>query len=132
MEMVWSLDVWSWKILLKCEGRIFILEGLLTVVVACISFFVLYDFPETASFLSEEERAWVVHRLKYQGSRDSGKLVAESNHFEWRHVKQAFSDPQILIALFSKYLWEEQSEWLGRTKLNFVAVYWGIVCPLYG
>ena len=82
--------------------RIFILEGLLTVIVACISFFVLYDFPETATFLTEDERAWVVYRLKYQGSKGSGKLIAESDHFQWRHVKQAFTDLQILVALFSK------------------------------
>ena len=85
-------------------ARIFILEGLLTVVVAGISFFILYDFPETATFLTEEERAWVVHRLRYQGSKDSGRLIAESDHFEWRHVKQAFTDPQIVIALFSMSL----------------------------
>src|ERR1700753_714441 len=47
---------------------IFILEGLLTVVVAIAALFLLYDFPETASFLTPEERAWAAHRLKYQGS----------------------------------------------------------------
>src|SRR5277367_4827145 len=35
----------------------FILEGILTVLVAFASFFLLYDFPDTASFLTLEERA---------------------------------------------------------------------------
>lgn len=70
---------WQW---------IFILEGILTVVVAFAAFFLLYDFPDTAGFLTVEERAWVVHRLKYQGGEKSGRLVAESDHFEWKYVVQ--------------------------------------------
>ncbi|OAL35200.1 hypothetical protein AYO20_05454 [Fonsecaea nubica] len=65
---------------------IFILEGIATVVVAVAAFFLLHDFPDTASFLTTEERAWVVHRLKYQGSKKSGRMVAESEHFEWKYV----------------------------------------------
>lgn len=68
-------------------------------VVAIISFFLLYDFPETAEFLTEEERAFVVFRLKY-GQRNSGKQIAEVNHFEWKYVKQAFMDWQIYVHLF--------------------------------
>jgi len=70
---------------------IFILEGLLTVAVAFAAFFLLYDFPDTASFLSPEEKAWVVHRLKYQGSKKSGRVVAESDHFEWKFVRKGES-----------------------------------------
>jgi hypothetical protein len=51
----------------------FILEGIATVLIAFSAFFVLHDFPDTASFLTVEERAWVVHRLKYQGSKGSGQ-----------------------------------------------------------
>jgi hypothetical protein len=65
-----------------------------------MAFFVLHDFPDTASFLTIEERAWVVHRLKYQGSKNSGQMVAESEKFEWRHVKEAFTDWQILVGLW--------------------------------
>ena len=45
-------------------------------VVAVAAFFLLYDFPETATFLTEEERAFVVFRLKYQGQETSKKLVS--------------------------------------------------------
>lgn len=89
----------------------FILEGIATVAVAIAAYWLLYDFPETAKFLTPEERAWVVHRLKYQGSKGSGHMVAESEHFEWKYVKEAFTDWQIYVGLW---------------------MYWGIVCPLYG
>ena len=80
------------------------------VVVAVIAFFIMYDFPDTAGFLSIEERAWCAHRLKYQGSKGSGRMIAESDHFEWRFVKEALTDWQLYLCLL---------------------MYWGIVCPLY-
>jgi len=67
--------------------------------VAIAAFFLLYDFPDTASFLTIEERAWVVHRLKYQGSAGSGRAVAESESFQWSHVRAAFTDWQIYVGL---------------------------------
>ncbi|KAL3418010.1 major facilitator superfamily transporter [Phlyctema vagabunda] len=102
MDGVGGLEGWRW---------IFILEGIVTVLVAVSAYFFIYDFPETASFLTDEERAWVVHRLKYQGSKGSGQMVAESERFDWKHVKAAFTDWQIYTGLL---------------------MYWGIVCPLYG
>ncbi|KAI4252812.1 MAG: hypothetical protein L6R42_007829 [Xanthoria sp. 1 TBL-2021] len=102
MDGVGGYEGWRW---------IFILEGILTVLVAIIAFFTIYDFPETAKFLTETERAWVVHRLRYQGSKDSGQMVAESEHFKWKYVRDAFTDWQIYLGLW---------------------MYWGIVCPLYG
>ncbi|GAW25158.1 putative major facilitator superfamily transporter [Rosellinia necatrix] len=101
-----GLEGWRW---------IFILEGLVTVVVAVAAFFLLHDFPETATFLTEEERAFVIFRLKYQGhveSEDEGNVrVAQSDEFRWEYVWAAFKDWQIWVNIF---------------------VYWGIVCPLYG
>ncbi|KAH8677255.1 major facilitator superfamily domain-containing protein [Ilyonectria robusta] len=106
MDGVGGLEGWRW---------IFILEGIVTVLVAILAFFVLYDFPETASFLTDDERAFVVFRLKYQGQahgpgRDQIQ-VAEADEFKWEYVWSAFKDWQIWVNIF---------------------VYWGIVCPLYG
>ncbi|KAK7953675.1 hypothetical protein PG988_014369 [Apiospora saccharicola] len=105
MDGVGGLEGWRW---------IFILEGMATVLVAVGAFFCLYDFPETATFLTEEERAFVVFRLKYGRQKDSDGeeeqrhvAVAESEEFQWRYVWDAFQDWQI---------------WL-----NII-----IVCPLYG
>jgi MFS family permease len=102
MDGVGGYEGWRW---------IFILEGLLTVAVAIAAFFMLHDFPETASFLTVEERAWAVHRLKYQGSAQSGRMIAESDKFEWKYVAMALTDWQLYVGLL---------------------MYWGIVCPLYG
>ncbi|GAA6027742.1 hypothetical protein JCM8097_008011 [Rhodosporidiobolus ruineniae] len=66
---------WSW---------IFIIEGLMTFVVGCIAPFMIEDFPEDAKFLTERERAFVVHRLR----EDTGA----AGEFRWRHVKAAFKD----------------------------------------
>jgi MFS family permease len=95
MDGVGGYAGWRW---------IFILEGLLTVIVGVASFWTLYDFPDTASFLTTEERAWVVHRLRYQGASAGAKKVAQANSFKWSYVRAAFVDPQIYVALISKCL----------------------------
>ncbi|KAI8996648.1 MFS general substrate transporter [Trametes punicea] len=74
---------WSW---------IFIIEGLTTVVVAIVAFLVLVDFPDTASFLTPEERAYVVHRKKYDNSS-----VGEEEHFEFKHLWETVLDWKVII-----------------------------------
>lgn len=98
MDGVGNLAGWRW---------IFILEGIVTVLVAFASLWLLHDFPETAKFLTEEERAFVVYRLKYQGQ--SGQRVAQADEFKWKYVGQAFADWQIWVNIF---------------------VYWGVRCLL--
>lgn len=94
MHGVGGLEGWRW---------IFILEGIATVLVAIFAYFALYDFPETASFLTEEERAFVIYRLKYQGqvakgtSSTTSVMVPEAQEFQWRYVWQAFGDWQIYV-----------------------------------
>ncbi|TFK86776.1 MFS general substrate transporter [Polyporus arcularius HHB13444] len=88
---------WSW---------IFIIEGMATVVVGVVSFFILVDFPHTATFLTPEERAWVVHRKKYDNSS-----VGEEEHFELRHIWETLLDWQV---------WAH------------ILIYMSIITPLYG
>ncbi len=114
MHGVGGLEGWRW---------IFILEGILTVVVACISFFFLHDFPETAKFLTEEERQYVIYKLEHDNNTDSSVPGLEqadhtSSFFEaevkergWKYAKQAFKDWQIYV---------------------HVLVFYGIVAPTYG
>ena len=93
MDGVAGQEGWRW---------IFILEGIATVIVAAIAFFTVYDFPETASFLSEDERAFVVFRLKYQSQRtedEAGGKVAESGKLAWKDVKAAFLDWQVWVGV---------------------------------
>lgn len=89
MDGVGNLAGWRW---------IFILEGILTVIVAVIAYFTLFDFPETATFLTEEERAFIVYRLKYQGQRKNEVRVAQDDTFQWKFVKAAFLDWQIWVS----------------------------------
>ncbi|ROV94853.1 hypothetical protein VPNG_09324 [Cytospora leucostoma] len=97
MDGVGGLEVWRW---------IFILEGIATVVTALAAFFLLFDFPETAAFLTEEERAFLVFRLRYQGAggerrgAGAGMRIAEVDSFEWRYVRQTFADWQIVCPLY--------------------------------
>lgn len=88
---------WSW---------IFILEGCATVLVGILAFFVLVDFPDTAKFLTPEERAFVIWKKKYDNSS-----VGEEEHFEMRHLISAMTDWQV---------------WLQ------ILVYMSIIGPLYG
>lgn len=90
MDGIGGLEGWRW---------IFILEGLLTLVAAFAAYFLVHDTPETAKFLTEEEKVWVINRLKYQGSAH----IAEDNHFQWKYVKAAFTDWQVYTAMFMNF-----------------------------
>jgi len=104
MSGVGGLAGWRW---------IFILEGIATVLVACAAFFLVYDFPETAFFLTEEERTFVIWRLKFQSQKEGemGAEVAQSDEFSWEAVRSAFTDWQCYAG---------------------IVMFWGIVAPLYG
>ncbi|KAK7687705.1 hypothetical protein QCA50_008921 [Cerrena zonata] len=74
---------WSW---------IFIIEGMATVVVGVLGFFLLVDFPATAKFITPEERTYIIWRKKYDNS-----TVGEAEHFKARHVWKAISDWQLWV-----------------------------------
>jgi len=77
MSGVGGLDGWKW---------IFILEGIFTVVVALTSYLLIYNYPATAEFLTEDERALIHARLK--GDSDA----SNSETFLWTNVKAALTD----------------------------------------
>lgn len=122
MDGVGNLAGWRW---------IFILEGILTVIVAVIAYFTLFDFPETATFLTEEERAFVVYRLKYQDFKDEREegavRVAQDDSFQWKFVKSAFLDWQIWTNIWVYWGMPPFPHISNATNKQS-----GIVCPLYG
>ncbi|SDA02901.1 BZ3500_MvSof-1268-A1-R1_Chr11-1g03208 [Microbotryum saponariae] len=65
---------------------IFIIEGIITFVIACAAPFVMTDFPEEAKFLSLEEQQEVLRRLK----ADRGPTL--QTEFSWAQVRVAFKD----------------------------------------
>ncbi|KAI0125646.1 major facilitator superfamily transporter [Xylariales sp. AK1849] len=87
---------WAW---------IFILEGLLTIIVGAASFWMVHDFPDDARFLSDEDRARVVRRLKLDQQ-------SSAEHEEFK----------------TTYLWQSLKDW--KMWLGMV-IYMGCDMPLY-
>ncbi|TBU34600.1 MFS general substrate transporter [Dichomitus squalens] len=85
MDGVGGKPGWAW---------IFILEGLFTVLCAIASFFILSDFPDTAKFLTETERVWVIRRLQADM-----KFSAGGESFKMKYVWQALSDWNTWLAM---------------------------------
>lgn len=73
-------EAWRW---------IFIIEGLATVVIGAASKFWIVDWPETAKFLSDDERALLVQQL----SSDAGQ--AQMNKLDKRAARRVFLDWKI-------------------------------------
>ncbi|EJD40514.1 MFS general substrate transporter, partial [Auricularia subglabra TFB-10046 SS5] len=111
---------WSW---------IFILEGSATVVVGFVALFILPDFPSTARFLREDEKAYVLWRksmiqwlpreLTQQRLEYDNSTVGEAERFKLRYLVQAFLD------------W--QACWPCNPSLYLhILVYMSIITPLFG
>lgn len=78
MDGIGHLHGWQW---------IFILEGLATVVIGGITYFVVQDFPDKATFLTPIEKARVIKRLK-EDNQSSASHEDVSRH-SW---KAAYTD----------------------------------------
>ncbi|KAJ1338411.1 MFS transporter ACS family allantoate permease [Microdochium nivale] len=84
MKGLGGLSGWQW---------IFVLEGILTIVVAIAAFFVMHDYPATAKFLSAEEKAEVARRLKEDRS-------ALADEFNLKYLHHALRDWKIWVHMF--------------------------------
>ena len=87
---------WAW---------IFILEGLATALIGVASFWMVHDFPDDARFLSDDDRARVICRLK--ADRQSG-----AEHEAFRMA----------------YFWASLRDWKTWTGM---IIYMGADAPLY-
>lgn len=72
---------------------IFIIEGLLTVLMAILLKFWVVDWPETAKFLTDADRALLLRRLR----SDAG--FARMDHLDKRAAKRIFSDWKIYVCV---------------------------------
>ncbi len=79
--------------------RIFILEGLLPVLASPCIFFFLPDKPATASFLTPEERKFVIHRIQIETGSAAGKVTNE-DPLRKRYIIAAFKEWKIWMSLF--------------------------------
>lgn len=66
---------------------IFILEGLASVIVGAVSFWLIQDFPDTARFLSEAERKFVIRRLQ-----NDGQFSAGGEEARWKYIWRSIID----------------------------------------
>ncbi|KAK7752556.1 hypothetical protein SLS62_005524 [Diatrype stigma] len=86
MDGIGNLEGWRW---------IFILEGLLTIVFGVASFWMVYDFPAEARFLTDADRARVIHRLSLDQQSS-----AEPEEWSMKHVRAALRDWKTWLGMF--------------------------------
>ena len=72
MDGTHGLRAWRW---------VFILEGIVTVIIAFSSFFILPNFPRTTKWLSEEERQLAVYRLQEDIGEDDWTSAEQQTFF---------------------------------------------------
>ncbi|KIJ17683.1 hypothetical protein PAXINDRAFT_111174 [Paxillus involutus ATCC 200175] len=77
MDGVGGRRGWQW---------IFIIEGILTLMVSLVAYFIVPTWSHEAKFLSEEERSRLLERL--QADSDAGS----NQPFQWSSVRSAFED----------------------------------------
>lgn len=90
--------------------RLFILEGLLTVILGALVPLYLPDSPAKCKFLTMAEKEIVARRLQIDDNSTRGASDAEER-FQSKHVVSAFKDWKV---------------WM------MVVVYWGSAIPVYG
>ena len=78
MDGIGGKPGWAW---------IFILEGLITVVAGVASFWIIQDFPDTAKFLTEEERTFVIRRLQ-----QDDQFSAAGESLKLKYIWQSLKD----------------------------------------
>ncbi|KAF6826090.1 allantoate permease [Colletotrichum musicola] len=79
----------SWQIM-------FLICGIITVAVGITVILVLPDNPMSAKFLTPEEKAWAIERLR------ANQTGVENKHFKWPQFVECFTDPQTyLLALIT-------------------------------
>ena len=97
MDGVANYKGWRW---------IFILEGLFTVLVSFVFWFMLPNFPEETKWLAKDEKEFIAARLRI----DQGPS-ARDRSITWKDVKNVFKDYKVIVGGF---------------------MYFGLIVPAYG
>ncbi|KAI6045732.1 major facilitator superfamily domain-containing protein [Pisolithus marmoratus] len=100
---------WAW---------IFFIEGLFTFFFGIVLLFSLPQSPETASFLSPEERCYVVSKLK------SSRTISDDDsrdNFSWVEVLRAIRSPQVLMLIVITFFNGTQVFGLALFEITIVA-----------
>ncbi|KAI1389616.1 major facilitator superfamily domain-containing protein [Hypoxylon trugodes] len=83
-----GLGAWQW---------LFIIEGVITVGVSFLAFFILPNFPRTTSWLTEEEKALAVWRLEEDIGEDD--WIDSEHQSLWSGASLAFADLKTWVLL---------------------------------
>ncbi|KAK0624038.1 major facilitator superfamily domain-containing protein [Immersiella caudata] len=86
MDGLGGYSGWRW---------IFVIEGVLTVVIAIMSFWLVHDFPDDARFLSDTDRDRVLRRL----AKDK-QSSARHEEFKMAYVWSALRDWKTYVSMF--------------------------------
>lgn len=89
MEGIAGRHGWQW---------IFIIEGLVPIAVSFVLYFILPDSPETARFLTKDEKEFIINRLALETGSGHGR-VTNSDRIGFHHIKAAFSEWKIWVAI---------------------------------
>ncbi|KAF5516082.1 MFS transporter prlL [Colletotrichum siamense] len=77
-----GLSGWQW---------LFLVEGLITIVLGTAVYFLLPDFPPTAKWLSDKEKAFIQARLPANAPR------AEEMNFNWSEIVDSLKDRRLWL-----------------------------------
>ncbi|KAI4167871.1 MAG: hypothetical protein LQ343_006830 [Gyalolechia ehrenbergii] len=83
-----GLRAWRW---------LFIIEGVITIVIALMAYFILPNFPRTTSWLTENERQLAIWRLDEDIGEDDW-LGSHKQTF-WHGMKLAFTDIKMWVLM---------------------------------
>lgn len=89
MDGIGGYSNWRWM---------FILEGIITLIVGISAFFFVADFPEDVTWLTEDERSWVIAR--------TGRDTEPARNITTKDILRFFRKPKNLfggIIYFSKH-----------------------------
>jgi len=84
-----GLSGWQW---------LFILEGIPAILWGILIYFFLPDYPETAKFLTAEERAFATERMGPFAPKGTDK------HFDWEDLKQTVASPMFWLFALQYFL----------------------------
>ncbi|KAJ1938253.1 hypothetical protein GGF37_004880, partial [Kickxella alabastrina] len=83
-----TIKHWQW---------VFILEGLITVPVSALGYYILHDHPEKCSFLSQDEKSLIVAYKRREGT------LGGSEQLSMRDTKRALMDWQLWCMTFANF-----------------------------
>lgn len=89
MDGLGGYEGWRW---------IFIIEGIASVLLGVLTFFMLPDSPLSASWLQPDEAKFLeLSHIAFRGIKTNAKSQSEKKRFNWPILKQVLTDWQLYL-----------------------------------